>query len=145
MNASLRRRLVIGATVLALCAPASVTVNVAHALPTIDAADAPGCAGERDTRHPNIGVELDVTGPDEIDVTKDMTFKLKGTGIHPKSTPGASNGMYVVLTPTSVWRIGHCSTLPVTEMVSSPLRMRSMEILVASTGEAMEMSKPSVS
>ncbi len=44
---------------------------------------------------------LQVTGPDEIDVTKDMTFKLKGTGIHPKSTPGASNGMYVVLTPTS--------------------------------------------
>lgn len=111
MNASFRRRLVIGATVLALCAPAAVTVNVAHALPTIDAADAPGCAGELDTRYPNIGVDLDVTGPDEIDVTKDMTFKLKGTGINPETTPGASNGVYVVLTPTSVWRIGHCSTM----------------------------------
>lgn len=110
MNASFRRRLVIGATVLALCAPVAAN-TVAHAFPTIDAADARGCTGELDTRHPDLDVNLDIAGPDEIDVTKDMTFTLKGTGIDPATTPGASNGVYVVLTPTSVWRIGHCNTM----------------------------------
>ena len=110
MNASFRRRLVIGATVLALCAPVAAN-TVAHAFPTIDAADARGCTGELDTRHPDLDVNLDITGPDEIDVTKDMTFTLKGTGIDPATTPGASNGVYVVLTPTNVWRIGHCNTM----------------------------------
>lgn len=110
MNASFQRRLVIGATVLALCAPVAAN-TVAHAFPTIDAADARGCTGELDTRHPDLDVNLDITGPDEIDVTKDMTFTLKGTGIDPATTPGASNGVYVVLTPTNVWRIGHCNTM----------------------------------
>lgn len=110
MNASFRRRLVIGATVLALCAPVAAN-TVAHAFPTIDAADARGCTGELDTRHPDLDVNLDIAGPDEIDVTKDMTFTLKGTGIDPATTPGASNGVYVVLTPTNVWRIGHCNTM----------------------------------
>lgn len=108
MNVSTRRRVATGAALLALL---STNIAAAHAFPTIDAATAPGCTGELDTRHPNLGVQFDVTGPDTIDPTKDITFKLKGSGINPASTPGASNGVYVVLTPTRVWRLNHCSTM----------------------------------
>ncbi|SQG65337.1 Uncharacterised protein [Corynebacterium renale] len=114
----------LGAWRMALAATATLALvgaglPVAHAAdntltantPQIAATEAPGCTAVENPKKQDLDVKFEVLGPSEINPGTDLHYKLRGEGYNPGTTPGATNGFYLVLAPTSVWRLGMCNTM----------------------------------
>lgn len=79
--------------------------------PQISATEAPGCTAVENPKKQDLDVKFEVLGPSEINPGTDLHYKLRGEGYNPGTTPGATNGFYLVLAPTTVWRLGMCNKM----------------------------------